>query len=101
MAAPPEPTNVRTVPVAPTQVSEDAWNTTESGLRYVDLVVGDGASPEVGNTVVVEYAGWLADGTPSTAPTSVPTPFASTLAKDVIKGWDEGGPAWPSAVSVS
>ena len=37
--------------------------TTMSGLRYIDYVVGDGPLIETGMTVVVDYAGYLLDGT--------------------------------------
>ncbi|MGB2985259.1 MAG: peptidylprolyl isomerase [Phycisphaerae bacterium] len=37
--------------------------TTESGLRYVDLVVGTGPSPLLTDTVEFQYRGTLADGT--------------------------------------
>ena len=36
--------------------------TTASGLKYVDLKVGTDPSPVVGQTCVVNYTGWLADG---------------------------------------
>jgi peptidylprolyl isomerase len=37
--------------------------TTDSGLQYVDLVEGDGATPQTGQTVFVHYTGTLEDGT--------------------------------------
>ena len=36
---------------------------TDSGLRYVDLVEGTGTSPSTGDTVTVHYTGWLENGT--------------------------------------
>lgn len=36
---------------------------TESGLRYVDFLIGDGASPELTDTVAFQYRGTLIDGT--------------------------------------
>src|SRR5881396_3605505 len=35
---------------------------TASGLQYTDVVVGQGAAPKAGQTVVVHYTGWLANG---------------------------------------
>jgi len=35
---------------------------TPSGLKYVDMVIGDGESPTQGGTVVVHYTGFLTDG---------------------------------------
>src|SRR5579863_3951712 len=36
--------------------------TTQSGLQYIDEVVGKGAEPKTGQTVTVNYTGWLKDG---------------------------------------
>ena len=36
--------------------------TTSSGLKYIDLVVGDGRKAEQGDTAIVHYTGWLQDG---------------------------------------
>ena len=37
--------------------------TTESGLMYVDLTVGDGPSPKLTDRISAHYTGWLTDGT--------------------------------------
>ena len=68
--------------------------TTESGLKYADIKVGDGAVPLPGDLVRVHYTGWL-DGFDS------PKKFDSSYdrrsplsfkvgARQVISGWDEG-----------
>jgi peptidylprolyl isomerase len=64
--------------------------TTPSGLQYRDMVVGKGAQPKVGDTVVVNYTGTFASG--KVFDTSVgKQPFKFTLGRgEVIKGWDEG-----------
>ena len=36
--------------------------TTDSGLKYEDLTVGEGAEAVAGKTVSVHYTGWLTDG---------------------------------------
>ncbi|MCS7061931.1 MAG: FKBP-type peptidyl-prolyl cis-trans isomerase [Anaerolineae bacterium] len=36
---------------------------TASGLEYIDEIVGSGAQPQPGQTVVVHYTGYLDDGT--------------------------------------
>ena len=36
--------------------------TTASGLKYIDIKVGNGAVPKTGQTVDVHYTGWLTDG---------------------------------------
>jgi FKBP-type peptidyl-prolyl cis-trans isomerase FkpA len=64
--------------------------TTPSGLKYVDLVVGKGAVPQSGQTVVVNYTGKLTNG--HVFDSSVgKKPFEFALGQgQVIKGWDEG-----------
>jgi FKBP-type peptidyl-prolyl cis-trans isomerase len=65
--------------------------TTESGLRYVDLVVGTGRQAELGNTASVHYTGWLADGTKFDSSRDRNEPFSFRIgAGRVIKGWEEG-----------
>lgn len=65
--------------------------TTESGLRYTDLQVGDGSSPEKGDTVIVQYTGRLEDGTVFDSSYQRSQPFSFTLGVgQVIQGWDEG-----------
>jgi peptidylprolyl isomerase len=64
---------------------------TDSGLKYIDLIAGTGAAPEVGQKVVVHYTGWLEDGTKFDSSVDQGQPFSFTLGKgEVIAGWDEG-----------
>jgi len=64
--------------------------TTPSGLKYVDMVVGTGATPKVGDTVLVHYTGTFTNG--KVFDTSVgKQPFQFVLGRgQVIQGWDEG-----------
>ncbi len=65
--------------------------TTASGLKYIDEVVGSGAAPRVGQTVVVHYTGWLTNGTKFDSSVDRNQPFTFPLGQgQVIKGWDEG-----------
>lgn len=64
--------------------------TTPSGLKYVDIKVGDGPSPRVGQTVVVHYTGTLEDGTPFDSTNGKPPANFPIGVGRVIKGWDEG-----------
>jgi peptidylprolyl isomerase len=65
--------------------------TTESGLQYVDLVVGTGRQAELGDTATVHYTGWLADGKKFDSSRERNEPFSFRVgAGQVIKGWDEG-----------
>ena len=65
--------------------------TTASGLKYVELKVGDGPSPKPGQTVTVHYTGTLTDGTKfdSSRDKGTPANFPIGVGR-VIKGWDEG-----------
>ncbi|MFW6316699.1 MAG: FKBP-type peptidyl-prolyl cis-trans isomerase [Cyanobacteriota bacterium] len=66
-------------------------NTTESGLRYVEVKEGDGKIPEKGDTVVVHYTGSLADGKKYDSSRDRDRPFSFKLGSgQVIKGWEEG-----------
>jgi len=65
--------------------------TLPSGLKYVDLKVGKGASPKPGQTVVVHYTGTLQDGTKFDSSLDRNEPFSFPLGQGkVIPGWDEG-----------
>jgi len=65
--------------------------TTDSGLKYVELKEGNGATPETGQTVVVHYTGTLEDGTKFDSSRDRDSPFKFQIGVgQVIKGWDEG-----------
>jgi FKBP-type peptidyl-prolyl cis-trans isomerase len=65
--------------------------TTTSGLQYIDLVIGTGATAEVGQTVTVHYTGWLENGKKFDSSVDRGQSFSFPLgAGRVIKGWDEG-----------
>ena len=65
--------------------------TTSSGLQYVDLKVGTGATAHAGQTVTVHYSGWLENGKKFDSSIDRGQPFSFPLgAGRVIKGWDEG-----------
>lgn len=60
-----------------------------SGLRYFDLVVGEGAEPPSDTaTVKVHYSGWTVDG--KQFDSSVGRDPVSFPLNGVIKGWTEG-----------
>jgi len=69
--------------------------TTASGLKIIDTKVGTGASPRTGQTVVVNYTGWLyvngAKGKKFDSSVDRNEPFSFPLGMhQVIAGWDEG-----------
>ena len=105
-AAPaPAPAVSEAASVAPAAVSEVAESpaapagpkvrVTDSGLKIIDLVEGTGATPAVGQTVKVDYTGWLNDFDDldgkfdSSKDRRRPLSFAVGTGR-VIKGWDEG-----------
>jgi peptidylprolyl isomerase len=65
--------------------------TTQSGLRYEDIVVGTGPSPQPGQEVSVHYTGTLDNGAKfdSSLDRGEPIRFKIGVGR-VIKGWDEG-----------
>lgn len=78
-------------PRVATKVDEKDYTTTDSGLKYYDLVEGTGATPTQGQTVVVHYTGWLEDGTQFDSSVESGQPFSFALGTgSVIPGWDEG-----------
>lgn len=65
--------------------------TTSSGLQYIDLKVGTGATAQAGQTVSVHYTGLLENGKKFDSSVDRGQPFSFPLgAGRVIKGWDEG-----------
>jgi peptidylprolyl isomerase len=65
--------------------------TTASGLKYVDVVVGKGASPVAGKKVKVHYTGTLENGKKFDSSVDRNDPFSFTIGVgQVIRGWDEG-----------
>jgi FKBP-type peptidyl-prolyl cis-trans isomerase FkpA len=64
---------------------------TDSGLKYEDLVEGDGEEAAAGQRVSVHYTGWLLDGEKFDSSLDRNQPFDFSLGKGmVIQGWDEG-----------
>lgn len=64
----------------------------ESGLQFRDEVVGNGESPEPGDTVVVHYTGTLdSDGSKFDSSRDRGQPFSFSIGRSqVIQGWDIG-----------
>ena len=94
-------TDVLAAPTVPPQTEDQVQVSTEqtggeevttaSGLKYVELTPGTGASPGKGQTAVVHYTGWLTDGTKFDSSVDRKSPFSFQVGKgQVIAGWDEG-----------
>jgi peptidylprolyl isomerase len=73
-----------------------AWPKTApvTELKIEDLIVGAGAAAKAGDTLTVEYTGWLQDQyniQPFDKPSLHQQPFQFVLGKgEVIAGWDQG-----------
>lgn len=63
--------------------------TTPSGLKYTDLKVGDGRSPRLGQTVRVNYTGWLENGKEFDSSLKHGGPAEFALGPGLIPGWNE------------
>ncbi len=75
----------------PTKVAKSDYVTTESGLKYYDIKVGDGDSPRRGEMPLVHYTAWLEDGTRFDSTRDRGTPMHFTLGvEQVIPGFEEG-----------
>ncbi|MBF0255492.1 MAG: FKBP-type peptidyl-prolyl cis-trans isomerase [Gammaproteobacteria bacterium] len=63
----------------------------DSGLKYEDLIEGEGDVAENGQRVRVHYTGWLEDGSKFDSSLDRNDPFSFKLgAGQVIRGWDLG-----------
>lgn len=90
-AAEEEPSEAEEPEAKEATVEPGEWITTESGLKYQDVKVGDGPSPEPGDMVVVHYTGTLKDGTKFDSSRDRGEPFSFPIGQGrVIEGWDEG-----------
>jgi peptidylprolyl isomerase len=63
--------------------------TTASGMKYVDLKVGDGATPRMGQRVRVHYIGKLENGKEFENSYNQGPPAEFTVGSGLIKGWNE------------
>jgi peptidylprolyl isomerase len=83
------------VPLASQPAQAAGEVTTPSGLRIIDVTPGTGPVPHAGQTVTVNYTGWLfvdgKKGKKFDSSLDRGEPFSFTLGEgQVIKGWDEG-----------
>ena len=63
----------------------------KSGLKYIEVEVGEGSSAVSGKEVTVRYTGTFPDGKKFDSSVDRDEPFTFKLgAGQVIKGWDEG-----------
>jgi peptidylprolyl isomerase len=83
------PTSV--APANPPVVSGEE-TVTATGLKIIDVAAGTGTESRPGDTVTVDYTGWLSsDGAKFDSSLDRGTPFEFVLGtRNVIAGWDEG-----------
>ncbi|MCW9079292.1 MAG: FKBP-type peptidyl-prolyl cis-trans isomerase, partial [Gammaproteobacteria bacterium] len=58
--------------------------TTDSGLKYEELVEGDGLVAEAGQKVSVHYTGWLTDGSKFDSSVDRNQPFEFSLGRGMV-----------------
>lgn len=83
------------LPIATGAHAEGNTVTTPLGLKMIDTKVGTGVQPKKGQTVIVNYTGWLyengAKGAKFDSSLDRGYPFMFKLGKgEVIQGWDDG-----------
>ncbi|MBK7092304.1 MAG: FKBP-type peptidyl-prolyl cis-trans isomerase [bacterium] len=72
-------------------MTEENAITLPSGLKFVEIKEGTGASPKTGQLVEVHYTGWLENGKKFDSSKDRGQTFEFPIGKGrVIKGWDEG-----------
>jgi len=71
-------------------VGEAAVQTSPTGLKWYDVVEGEGDSPGPTDRVKVHYTGWLVDGTEFDSSKKSGVPFTVNMQGGVIQGWLEG-----------
>ena len=74
---------------------DQTFTTLPNGIQYHDQIVGEGASPTSGQTVVVHYTGWLdkngEQGKKFDSSRDRGQPFRFSIGHgEVISGWDLG-----------
>ena len=66
-------------------------STLNSHLKYIDYVLGSGATAEAGKTVVVHYTGYLTNGFKVDSSVDRDAALSFSLGGgEMIKGWDIG-----------
>ena len=77
--------------ISVTPINMNDFQTTPDGLKIHDEVVGQGQEVKSGDTVTVNYSGYLENGTKFDSSYDRNAPFTTQIGVgQVIKGWDEG-----------
>jgi FKBP-type peptidyl-prolyl cis-trans isomerase len=88
------PSGSATTAVAgPIPTVEGVATVTASGLQIIDTIVGTAAEAKLGDTITVQYTGYLEDGTVFDGPAIHGGPAQFQLAVgSLIQGWTDGVP---------
>ena len=89
---------VELLEIKPGPIPPDPWSevghdisVTNTGLQYIDFVIGEGKTPRPSSEVVVHYTGFLDDGTVFDSSYSNGMPIRFLLeGGELIPGWIEG-----------
>ena len=87
-STPPDEVTAETIPEE-TTAGQLEWITLESGLRYADIVVGEGEDVQNGQVAEMHYTGWLYD---ENAPDGKGLQFDSSRDQNVTLPFTMGGP---------
>jgi len=89
--APVERAAGRKAPAAPQEIAADGYVTTPTGLKVHDFVEGTGATPQPGQTALVDYTGWIQGGRKFDSSLDRDDPLPVEIGANlVIAGWEEG-----------
>ena len=83
--APPTPTPAP----PPAEIEDAAFIELDNGMRYAFITEGEGDPPVDGQTVTVEYTGWLVDGTQFDSSVGRAPLSFEVGAPGLIEGWQE------------
>jgi hypothetical protein len=93
VAPPPPPAPSPALSTTMPSLTDSNWSAASDGLRTWDVTQGTGAAVQPGDTVSVNYIGWLAsNGTKFDASADHGSGPSSFSLNNVIKGWQEGIP---------
>lgn len=75
----------------PTEIAEEDYTITDSGLKYYIFEQGSGATPQLGDLVTVDFELWMEDGTFIDSTIDRGTPYTFLLGSaSSLPGLDEG-----------
>ncbi len=64
--------------------------TLESGVEYKEILLGEGPAVEIGQTITIDYVGYLSDGSIFDSSVQRGVPHELKLGEAPLAGWNEG-----------